>query len=484
MRQSVPVIARSALPATEQPNLLRSLVLATVFLAVATSGIVFAEPAPVDVLTLGLVIALPIMRLVRVTPLLVGYLAGWLVVAAAAFVASLQAMDPHVATVHTAISLYLSVASFVIAGFVAVRPQRHIRLLLDAYLVAALIAAVFGLAGYFELVPGAGELFTRFDRATGAFKDPNVFGPFLVPAMIYLVHKVLTRPLLRTVVPLVLLAFLGLALVVSFSRGAWINLAIAGSVYWLITLATTNSAIRRLQLIASLGFGLLAAGAALVGALQIDSVARMFDERAAILQSYDVGPEGRFGGQSKAIETILDNPLGIGALNFTGFVHHEDAHNVYLSMLLNAGWAGGLFYLALVVATLGIGFSHALKRTPTQGHFAVVYACLAAVALEGLIIDTDHWRHFYLLMGVVWGLMAAAQPARVLTTSTIPHRRRRAARITGRFISALPSLAALRSPRRPARITGFARSRLPRHIAVPRRPRLTPPRRPPRIAYR
>jgi hypothetical protein len=25
--------------------------------------------------------------------------------------------------------------------------------------------------------------------------------------------------------------------------------------------------------------------------------------------------------------------------------------------------------------------------------------------LEGIIIDLDHWRHFYLLMALVWGLM-------------------------------------------------------------------------------
>jgi hypothetical protein len=26
---------------------------------------------------------------------------------------------------------------------------------------------------------------------------------------------------------------------------------------------------------------------------------------------------------------------------------------------------------------------------------------------EGFVIDTDHWRHFYLLLGMIWGLFAA-----------------------------------------------------------------------------
>jgi len=26
---------------------------------------------------------------------------------------------------------------------------------------------------------------------------------------------------------------------------------------------------------------------------------------------------------------------------------------------------------------------------------------------EGFVIDTDHWRHFFLLLGIIWGLAAA-----------------------------------------------------------------------------
>jgi hypothetical protein len=26
---------------------------------------------------------------------------------------------------------------------------------------------------------------------------------------------------------------------------------------------------------------------------------------------------------------------------------------------------------------------------------------------EGFVIDTDHWRHFFLLLGLIWGLAAA-----------------------------------------------------------------------------
>jgi hypothetical protein len=53
-----------------------------------------------------------------------------------------------------------------------------------------------------------------------------------------------------------------------------------------------------------------------------------------------------------------------------------------------------------------------------------------------MVIDTDHWRHFYVLLAIVWGLMtaSAAAPAiarrapRVLQPAKhVPIMRRRAA---------------------------------------------------------
>ena len=38
-----------------------------------------------------------------------------------------------------------------------------------------------------------------------------------------------------------------------------------------------------------------------------------------------------------------------------------------------------------------------------------VYAAYLGVA-ESAIIDIDHWRHYFLILGVLWGLMAASRP--------------------------------------------------------------------------
>ena len=33
-------------------------------------------------------------------------------------------------------------------------------------------------------------------------------------------------------------------------------------------------------------------------------------------------------------------------------------------------------------------------------------SCSSAISALGTVIDTDHWRHFYLLLGLIWGGIA------------------------------------------------------------------------------
>ena len=40
-------------------------------------------------------------------------------------------------------------------------------------------------------------------------------------------------------------------------------------------------------------------------------------------------------------------------------------------------------------------------------YLIVAYATFVGEAVEGLIVDTDHWRHFFLLLGLIWGLAVA-----------------------------------------------------------------------------
>ena len=397
-------------PATE-PSIIHRLSLAIMWLMVVLSAVVFTEPAPVDVLMLGLIILLPVVGLTRFTPQLLLLLFAWLLVAAAGYVSAMTAINMSRAVIHVSVTLFLCLGSILIAAFVMREPEKHTRLIYSAYIVAALIAAFAGIIGYFDAIPGAQELFTLFSRARGPFKDPNVFGPFLIPVILYCLTLWMDRRGLQTAWPATVIAICSFAILLSFSRGAWVNFLLSVAVFVYCAFITSPSNNHRIKLLGLAAAGLFGVIIVVVTALQFEQISSLMEERAALTHSYDVGPYGRFGGQAKAWELVLQNPLGIGAQEFVPRFHLEEPHNVYLVMFLNHGWLGGSLYIVLVLATILFGFRHAVAPTPVQPLFLVAFASFVGNAAEGPLIDTDHWRHFFLLFGILWGLMLSQQQA-------------------------------------------------------------------------
>ncbi|MEO0618415.1 MAG: O-antigen ligase family protein [Pseudomonadota bacterium] len=396
----------------------RQVALGVVWLTMALSAIVFSEPAPVDALLFGLLIFLPIVGLVRFSPLLALPLCGWLLIAALGFLASLTATDAALSARHTAITLYLSLIVIVLAGFVMSDPARHGRLIGSGLFAAAVIGACLGIIGYFDVVPGSYDLFTLYGRARGGFKDPNVLGAFLSATIVIALHFSLhARGAVRAwyVTGFVIII---LALLLTFSRSAWLTSFAAIAMYLYLSILVAPSNKRRMTLLAMTGGGGLLCVVLLLGALQFSSVSELLAERATLSQSHDVGPEGRFGGMTKAMQVIIQSPLGIGSLEFRPRFHHEEPHNVWLAMFLNTGWAGGLIYFLLTIGTAIYGFRRLTKPSPMQDLFVVFFAGYVATLIGGLVVDSDHWRHFFILSGVVTGFSLA--PTGPLT---IPERR-------------------------------------------------------------
>jgi len=152
-----------------------------------------------------------------------------------------------------------------------------------------------------------------------------------------------------------------------------------------------------------------------IALMSIGSVHDLFVERAKAIQPYDVGPGGRFWQQQLAVSTILENPNGLGPFEFDRIFGLQQ-HNVYMQGFLVYGWLGGAAYLTLTAVTLMLGLVTVPVPTPWQYYLITAYAVFVGEAFEGLIVDTDHWRHFFLMLGLIWGL----------GTATINFRRRQA----------------------------------------------------------
>jgi O-antigen ligase len=403
--------AAGALPATHTVARLRRLML---WLAGFAGGFVFVEPSPYEIVALATLVVFFVSGL----PLRPGHLPLLFLlvlynVGIAIALAPVLARDK--ALVWAAVSWFLTATALFYACALAEDTERRLKLLFAGYTAAAVIVAVIAVLGYFQLFPGA-DATLLYGRAKSTFNDPNVLGPFLVLPSLLALQRVLTGRSLDTIGSGALLALFAATLFLTFSRGAWAHFAISALLYATLLFYISKKAGERTRIVgASVAGALLLA--LLVGALlSLRGVESLFEQRASLEQSYDVGQLGRFGRHLAGALLALDRPLGIGPYEFAR-IFPEDPHNVYLNAFMTAGWLGGISYIALVATTLWIGFRAALVETPWRPMLLAAWATFAGVAFEGAIIDSDHWRHFWLLMGVLWAGAVAVRRPRVAPPS-------------------------------------------------------------------
>ncbi|KGF68546.1 membrane protein [Hoeflea sp. BAL378] len=391
-------------PAAFQPQRAAISMLASLCVAfgVFLSGFVINEPAPYELFLAVLIGIWAIfgLKLSRhIAPLIVLYL----VFNIGGMFSILTMEDVKDTPMYMAVSLFLAFTAMFFAAIIEADPRR-LTLIFRAYLLAAIITSLLGILGYLGVLPG-GDVFTRYGRAMGAFQDPNVFGPYLVLPALYLMHGLLTGTLKAAPLRILGLMILVLGVFFSFSRAAWGLLAIAMALLVVIMLIKERTGAFRLKILVMSLIGALLLVGAIIVALQFDQIADLFSDRAKLVQAYDGARLGRFERHAIGFLMALEHPLGIGPLEF-GLMWGEDTHNIWLKALMDYGWLGFVSYVALIVWTLVLGFRYLLRDRPWQPYLMLAYIVLLGHAIIGNVIDTDHWRHFYLLMGIVWGCIA------------------------------------------------------------------------------
>lgn len=303
-------------------------------------------------------------------------------------------------------SWYMAVTALFIALAVSEDTAARLHYLRSGLIAGAVIASLAGIAGYLRLTPG--ELFTLYGRAAGTFKDPNVFGAYLVLPALFCLQSVVSDTFGRSLRSTILLGIITLALLLAFSRAAWGLLALTGAFMLLLMMLTSQTNRQRSRIVVMAIAALIAVALVLVILLQFDFIRDMFEQRASFDQKYDEGRFGRFGRHMLGAQMALDLPLGIGPLQFNKFFP-EDTHNSYLNAFMSGGWISGVVYPALVFTTALIGFRYIFARTPWQRPYLAVFSAYLGTVGEAFIIDTDHWRHFWLMLGLMWGMFVATQ---------------------------------------------------------------------------
>lgn len=362
-------------------------------------GFVMSEPAPYELYMVALIsVALLFgMRLTRTSMVL---LAIFTMFNFGGMISVMQMADTKEAPLYIAVSLFLAFTAVFYAAIIEA-DYRRLKTIFNAYLLIGLVSSLLGIDGYLNLFPGA-EIFTRYDRAKGAFQDSNVYAPFLVLPFTWCLYRIMRGNMRDLLIYMPLCCVLVLGILVSFSRAAWGMVPLSFICIFAVLFLRSESNKFRLRLIT---IGLLSVVVIVLTVLlllQIPDVRSFFLERAQLEQSYDSARLGRFARHWLGMWLATEHPLGIGPLEF-GPMFGEDTHNTWLKAVLDYGWIGFISFMTLTFLTLGIGFKLMFRNLPWQPFLMCAYAAYLGHVLIGNVIDTDHWRHFYLLFGIIWG---------------------------------------------------------------------------------
>jgi hypothetical protein len=288
---------------------------ALLWLMAFSGAFVFIEPSPYEVIGLiaifafvvtGLSLSRPLALLIILLVLLnIGYA-----------LSVVQVIDQPKPVIWVCVSAYLAVTAIFYAGMLGANTERRLDALMRGYVAAAVVASLVGIAAYFRAFGSASEMFLLYERARGTFNDPNVLGAFVILPALLALQRVLIGRLSDTVRGGLVLLVLMAGLLLSFSRGAWGQLALGAIVLTGLTFITSRSPRERVRIIALTLVGAFVVVVFIAALLSIGAVAKLFEVRASLEQSYDIG--GRFGRYILGVQVALDEPFGIGPCNSPG----------------------------------------------------------------------------------------------------------------------------------------------------------------------
>lgn len=275
--------------------------------------------------------------------------------------------------------------------------MKNYKLIFTAYIISSTAAALIGISGYLLKIP----VLTcyEFTRAKALFKDPNVFGPFLVPAVILLL-SILKEKRQSKVVNLIIIAAIiinSIGILISFSRGAYVNFLIAIIIYFIFSYKEMR--LKRLVLysvVFLLFFGVLWA------AIADDNFKDFFAHRVK-LQGYDLE---RFKVQQSGLSIAKGRLFGYGPGQYELTVERAmdfrySAHSLYIRVILENGILGFLILIAFLTILLFFLLRICLYQIGSRKDAGIVLmAILCGILINGIVVDTLHWRHLWLFVGM------------------------------------------------------------------------------------
>jgi O-antigen ligase len=333
---------------------------------------------------------------------------GWLLLGAlATFIAAITLSIVQAESLTLGLKDVLKWIEFLVVflAVVSLTPQRAAPILMGSLFVVAAIEALLGWTQFLlRLGPPGFTVGGLFLRAYGTFGQPNPYAGFLGFALPVAVALTLYRPAGASpwwsrYAPWLAL-FVGAAMLMSFSRGAWLAASMA------IALLFSLSGARGLTLV--LVGGLVAALLLFLGGLNLlpDTIAgrlsaftnliAVVDVRQAVVTPENWSLVERMVNWQTAWAMYEGNPwYGIGLGNFgiryLDFVPLKGwpnltghAHNYYLTLLGETGIVGLSGYLLFLLTAFGAAIAAVVRAQRTSLGYALSLGVLAALVAHTL----------------------------------------------------------------------------------------------------
>jgi hypothetical protein len=365
-------------------------------LAVLAMNYTLMRPSPVDLLfitsflmTLFHMTLFEKQEATRRSVALTLLLGAW---AVSYFVASL----PHLGEPYVGFELLAKTFAIVIGmigAFVSMSwNRRNFETFMKVYILSCVVASILGTVGFLLQT----ELLTWDGRAKGFIDDPNMYGSFLIPAVLFCFYFI-SRSRAGKVLLIGAMLVLLLGILLSFSR-----IALVATLCCLFAYAVFHNRRRPQRLLLMVG-SLVVIGILLfvIASLASAEFSEKLLDRLTLAKSYDLGEEGRYGRYLLVLPMILENPIGLGVLQLEK-VFPEPIHNIWLSSFVNYGWLAGFAWIVLVIASVVVSIRN-YRRTQSDITIALLTS-LVGIVMCASLHEGEHWRHMWLLFGLVWGL--------------------------------------------------------------------------------
>ncbi len=329
----------------------------------------------------------------------------------------------------------LAILGLFLAAIFLVRGSRHARWLVSAQLLCAIPVAVVGILQHFrpELVPAGSSYPGRALGPLGPFGQPNRLGGYLIAALplavtlAFLVQDRMIRGAL-----LASAFVLALCLVLTYSRGAWIAFAVAGSMFVLLLARWPVLTPRPLLLGAALAVIVLPA--LLLLPSMLSRVAPRPDSGKAWNLPFDPEREGSAAMRASvwqgSFAAAASRPVfgwGVGAfreafdrsksdtmkrLEAEGGRTADQAHGYYLATLVERGVPGLAIFALLAVAALAAGVATIGSGAPAEARLlaAGLVASVTALLAHALLEDNLAFAPHAVILHANLGLLLATAP--------------------------------------------------------------------------